>query len=98
GKTVPFKFHFGVPSCVPATIFETAGAALDAKEVGALLQNPDLFYLSEMMNFPGVLQNDEVVLAKIAAAKKAGKPIDGHAPGLRGEAAKKYFEAGCSTD
>lgn len=98
GNTVPFKFHFGVPSCVPATIFETAGASLDAKEVEALLQREDLFYLSEMMNFPGVLQNDSEVMAKIAAAKKAGKPVDGHAPGLRGEDAKKYIEAGCSTD
>ena len=98
GNTVPFKFHFGVPSCVPATIFETAGASLDAKQVEELLQRPDLFYLSEMMNFPGVLQHDAQVLAKIAAAKKAGKPVDGHAPGLRGEDAKKYIEAGCSTD
>ena len=98
GNTVPFKFHFGVPSCVPATIFETAGASLDAKQVEELLQRPDLFYLSEMMNFPGVLQHDAQVLAKIAAAKKAGKPVDGHAPGLSGEDAKKYIEAGCSTD
>lgn len=98
GQTVPFKFHFGVPSCVPATIFETAGASLDAIQVEALLQRPDLYYLSEMMNFPGVLQNDAEVLAKIAAAKKMGKPVDGHAPGLRGENAKKYIEAGCSTD
>ncbi len=98
GKTVPFKFHFGVPSCVPATIFETAGASLDAREVEELLQRSDLFYLSEMMNFPGVLQSDAEVLAKIAAAKKLGKPVDGHAPGLRGAEAKKYIEAGCSTD
>ena len=98
GATVPFKFHFGVPSCVPATIFETAGASLNAKQVEELLQRNDLFYLSEMMNFPGVLQNDSEVLAKIAAAKKAGKPVDGHAPGLRGSDAQKYIEAGCSTD
>lgn len=98
GKTVPFKFHFGAPSCVPATVFETAGAALHAEEVDTLLQNEDIFYLSEMMNFPGVLYGDEAVYRKIAAAKKYGKPVDGHAPGLRGDDAKKYIEAGISTD
>jgi adenine deaminase len=98
GKTVPFKFHFGAPSCVPATIFETAGAALNAKDVEALLAMDDIFYLSEMMNFPGVLNGDEEVLEKIAAAKKINKPVDGHAPGLRGETAKKYIDAGMSTD
>ncbi len=98
GKKVPFKFHFGAPSCVPATIFETAGAALNAKDVEALLAMPDIFYLSEMMNFPGVLHEDEEVMQKIAAAKKINKPVDGHAPGLRGETAKKYIDAGMSTD
>ena len=92
GKTVPFKFHFGAPSCVPATIFETAGAALDANAVDALLQKKEIFYLSEMMNFPGVLFNDEEVMKKIASAKKYGKSVDGHAPGLRGADAKKYIE------
>jgi adenine deaminase len=98
GKTVPFKFHFGAPSCVPATIFETAGAALNAKDVEKLLSMDDIFYLSEMMNFPGVLHGDEEVLQKIAAAKKINKPVDGHAPGLCGEIAKKYIDAGISTD
>lgn len=98
GKTVPFKFHFGAPSCVPATIFETAGAALDANAVDLLLQKPEIKYLSEMMNFPGVLFNDEEVMKKIASAKKYGKPVDGHAPGLRGTEAKKYIDAGISTD
>jgi adenine deaminase len=98
GKKVPFKFHFGAPSCVPATIFETAGAVLNADEVDALLKNEDIFYLSEMMNFPGVLNNDPDVLAKIVAAKKYNKPVDGHAPGLIGAAAKKYIDAGISTD
>ncbi len=98
GKKVPFKFNFGAPSCVPATIFETAGAALDAADVETLLKLPEIKYLSEMMNFPGVLNNDEQVMLKIAAAKKYGKPVDGHAPGLRGELAKKYIEAGISTD
>ena len=98
GKTVPFKFHFGAPSCVPATHFETAGATISVEEVDTLLQSDDIFYLSEMMNFPGVLNNDTDVMKKIAAAKKHNKPIDGHAPGLIGAAAKQYIEAGISTD
>ena len=98
GRTVPFKFHFGAPSCVPATLFETAGAALDEDAVKQLLSEKDIFYLSEMMNFPGVLHNDKEVYAKIEAAKKYMKPVDGHAPGLRGADAKKYIEAGISTD
>lgn len=98
GKTVPFKFHFGAPSCVPATHFETAGATLDPDDVKKLLENDDIFYLSEMMNFPGVLHEDADVLKKIAAAHHLLKPVDGHAPGLRGEDAKKYIAAGISTD
>jgi adenine deaminase len=98
GKQTPFKFFFGAPSCVPATIFETAGAEVNEKEVDALLSRPEIYYLSEMMNFPGVLHNDPVVMAKIKAAQKHNKPVDGHAPGLRGEAAKKYIAAGISTD
>jgi len=94
GKTVPFKFHFGAPSCVPATIFETAGAAIDSTEVEQLLQRDDIYYLSEMMNFPGVLFRDAEVLKKIDAAVRAGKPVDGHAPGLRGEDARKYIAGG----
>lgn len=94
GRTVPFKFFFGAPSCVPATIFETAGATLDAEEVATLLQKEEIPYLSEMMNFPGVLYKDPVVMQKIQAAIQAGKPIDGHAPGLRGEQAREYIEAG----
>jgi adenine deaminase len=98
GRKVPFKFNFGAPSCVPATTFETAGATLNSKDVEALLQLHDIRYLSEMMNFPGVLFNDDEVLKKIAAAHKLNKPVDGHAPGLRGEKAKQYIEAGISTD
>ena len=98
GKQTPFKFFFGAPSCVPATIFETAGAEVNEKEVDALLSRPEIYYLSEMMNFPGVLHNDPLVIAKIKAAQKHNKPVDGHAPGLRGEAAKKYIDAGISTD
>jgi adenine deaminase len=98
GNTVPFKFNFGAPSCVPATIFETAGAELDHDDVKALLERPEIKYLSEMMNFPGVLYKDEEVLKKIAAAHKLGKPVDGHAPGLRGDAVQQYINAGISTD
>lgn len=91
GKQVNFKFNFGAPSCVPATTFETAGAALDSADVHTLLLKDEIKYLSEMMNFPGVLFNDEEVMKKIASAKALGKPIDGHAPGLRGEDARKYI-------
>ncbi|MBI9038237.1 MAG: adenine deaminase [Bacteroidales bacterium] len=98
GKKVPFKFYFGASSCVPATKFETSGANLGVKEIDELLQMDDIHYLSEMMNFPGVLFGDKEVMGKIATAKKYNKPIDGHAPGLKGEDAKKYIAAGISTD
>ncbi len=98
GKKVPFHFFFGAPSCVPATSFETAGATINSDQVAELLANKDIYYLSEMMNFPGVLFKDEEVLKKIKAAHTAGKPVDGHAPGLMGEDAKSYIEAGISTD
>lgn len=97
-KNTPFKFFFGAPSCVPATFFETAGAHIDATATEQLLTNPDIWYLAEMMNFPGVLNEDEEVMAKIGAAKRLGKPIDGHAPGLRGDAAAQYAAAGMTTD
>jgi adenine deaminase len=98
GKKVPFHFFFGAPSCVPATVFETAGAMIDSNQITELLASDDIYYLSEMMNFPGVLYNDPEVMKKISAAHQAGKPVDGHAPGLRGEEAKKYIAAGISTD
>jgi adenine deaminase len=98
GRKVPFKFNFGAPSCVPATIFETAGAALNSDDVKKLLEKEEIKYLSEMMNFPGVLCKDAEVMKKIAAAHALGKPVDGHAPGLRGKQAKEYIEAGISTD
>ncbi|MFN0016341.1 MAG: adenine deaminase, partial [Saprospiraceae bacterium] len=97
-RRVPVKFCFGAPSCVPATGFETAGAVLDAADVERLLENPAIGYLSEMMNFPGVLHGDAQCLAKIAAAYRLGKPVDGHAPGLRGDDARRYFAAGITTD
>ena len=98
GKQTPFKFHFGAPSCVPATSFESAGAVIDSEEIAELMANPDIYYLSEMMNYPGVLFDDAEVLKKIEWAKHFGKPVDGHAPGLRGEPIKKYIAAGISTD
>lgn len=98
GKKVPFKFNFGAPSCVPATTFESSGAVIDSEDIKKMMENPDIKYLAEMMNYPGVLFDDEEVLAKINHAKKNQKPIDGHAPGLRGEKISKYIAAGISTD
>jgi adenine deaminase len=98
GNKVPFKFYFGAPSCVPATVFETAGAELNSEDVEKLLQRKEIRYLSEMMNFPGVLNGDTEVIKKINSAKKNHKPVDGHAPGLRGDDARKYIAAGISTD
>jgi adenine deaminase len=98
GNTVPFKFNFGAPSCVPATSFETAGATIDSKAIDRLMRRDEILYLSEMMNFPGVLNGDEEVLEKIKTAHKYNKPVDGHAPGLTGELASKYINAGISTD
>ncbi|MEL0650160.1 adenine deaminase [Algibacter sp. TI.3.09] len=98
GKKVPFKFNFGAPSCVPATTFESAGAVIDSDDIKILLENPDIKYLAEMMNYPGVLFNDDEVMKKIAWAKYFNKPVDGHAPGIRGDDVSKYIRAGISTD
>lgn len=98
GRSVPFKFNFGAPSCVPATSFETAGATVSVADIEDLMKREEVLYLTEMMNFPGVLHNDADVMSKIAAAKRYNKPVDGHAPGLRGEQAKQYIGAGISTD
>jgi len=98
GKKVPLKFHFGAPSCVPATQFETAGAIIDSDGIKELMASPDIYYLAEMMNYPGVLFDDAEVLKKMEWAKYFNKPVDGHAPGLRGERIKKYISAGISTD
>jgi adenine deaminase len=98
GLKTPFKFYFGAPSCVPATIFETAGAKIDLEDIEAIFNMPRVNYLAEMMNFPGVLHKDPEVIAKIELAKKMGKQVDGHAPGLRGEDAKNYIAAGITTD
>lgn len=98
GKRVPLKFNFGAPSCVPATSFESAGAIIDSNDIKLMMENPDIKYLAEMMNYPGVLFDDKEVLTKIEHAKKNNKPIDGHAPGLRGDDVTKYISAGISTD
>ena len=97
-KKVPLKFHFGAPSCVPATSFESAGAIIDSEGIKELMGSPDIYYLAEMMNYPGVLFDDAEVLKKIQWAKHFNKPVDGHAPGLRGEPIKKYISAGITTD
>lgn len=94
----PFKFCFGAPSCVPATPFETAGAEITVADIARLFENPKIGYLAEMMNWPGVLHRDADVMAKIALAHAAGRPVDGHAPGLRGADAAHYASAGISTD
>lgn len=94
----PMKFNFGAPSCVPATDFETAGARIDEDEIDQLMSMPEIKYLAEMMNWPGVLYDDPMVKNKIEIAKKHNKPIDGHAPGLINEDADKYIRAGISTD
>lgn len=98
GKKVPLKFNFGAPSCVPATSFESAGAIIDSNDIKEMMENPDIKYLAEMMNYPGVLLDDSEVFAKIQHAKNNNKPIDGHAPGLRGDDITKYISAGISTD
>lgn len=98
GEEMPFTFAFGAPSCVPATRFETAGAEITADDIRELFKDKRILYLSEMMNWPGILNEDAEVLAKIAVAKKAKRPVDGHAPGLKGADARKYAKRGISTD
>ena len=98
GKKVPFKFFFGAPSCVPSTAFETAGATLNAEDIEELMASPDIYYLSEVMNYPGVINGDPEMMRKIEAAKRYGKPIDGHAPAVTGHDLQKYVGAGITTD
>jgi adenine deaminase len=98
GKKVPFKFFFGAPSCVPSTAFETAGFTLDANDIEELMASPDIYYLSEVMNYPGVIHEDPELMRKIAAAKNNKKPVDGHAPAVTGNDLQKYVGAGITTD
>ena len=97
-KKVPVKFYFGAPSCVPATPFESSGAIITPEDVKKLLSRDAVKYLSEMMNYPGVIFQDEGVMKKIQYAHDAGKVIDGHIPGISGQDLKKYAEAGITTD
>jgi len=97
-KKVPLKFWFGAPSCVPATIFETSGATIDSEKFREIINRDEIKFMSEVMNYPGVINNDPEIHNKIKMAKAACKPIDGHAPGLSGEALEKYISAGISTD
>ncbi|CAN5215119.1 adenine deaminase [soil metagenome] len=98
GKQVPFNFFFGAPSCVPATLFETAGAEIGTKEVEELLKREEVKYLAEVMDWPGVLSGNPNIKAKLDLAKKYDKVIDGHAPGLRKQDAANYIAAGITTD
>jgi adenine deaminase len=95
---VPLKFCFGAPSCVPASPFETTGHALNNKDIEELLKNSKIGFLAEVMNYPGVINKDPDIMAKLNIAKNYSKPIDGHAPGLSGEDLRKYVSAGISTD
>ncbi|PRZ01908.1 adenine deaminase [Marinilabilia salmonicolor] len=97
-KNTPLKCFFGAPSCVPATPLESSGAVIDSAQIERLLEKPEIIALSEMMNFPGVVNKDPEVLAKIKAAVDRNLPVDGHAPGLRGEDLKQYAAAGIGTD
>jgi adenine deaminase len=97
-KTVPFNFFFGAPSCVPATIFETAGACIDAQGIETLMQSNDIWYLAEVMNYPAVIHRDQEMMQKVQAAHYVNKPVDGHAPGLTGKDLQEYISAGISTD
>ncbi len=98
GKKANFHFNFCAPSCVPSTGFETSGATIDHNGIAALLESNDMCALAEFMNAFGVITNDKECLAKLEAAKKAGKPVDGHASGLHGQDLLKYSAAGISTD
>jgi adenine deaminase len=94
----PFKSFFGAPSCVPATSFETSGAVIGPGQVSALLSRDEIRFLTEVMNYPGVIAREPSLMKKIEAARAAGKCIDGHAPGLRGKALADYINAGILTD
>ena len=95
---IPLDIFFMVPSCVPATEFDTAGAALYASDMFPFLQDPRVLGLGEVMNYPGVLAREPSLMDKIALFSSAGKPIDGHAPGLKGGALSAYIAAGIGSD
>jgi len=95
---VPLKFYFGAPSCVPATPYESSGAIINSDDILELISMPEIKYLAEMMNYPGVIFNDREVAKKLSMARQFNKPVDGHAPGLSGESLRKYISAGITTD
>ncbi|MEO5581085.1 MAG: adenine deaminase [Saprospiraceae bacterium] len=97
-EDLPLEIIFGAPACVPASAFETSGAKLDSKMVEKLLKDPRIGYLSEVMNYPGVIHRDPELIQMISAAKKLKKRVDGHAPGLRGDDLRLYQSAGIETD
>ena len=97
-KDAEIKFYFGAPSCVPASPFDDCYKVLDSSEIEKLLVRDDIYFLGEMMNFPGVIYSDQDVIKKIEAAKRNGKQVDGHAPGLKDDSLSKYISAGISTD
>ncbi len=96
--SVPLRVFFTAPSCVPATPFETSGASLGLGDVEALLREPDVVALGEVMDYPAAIARDADVMAKIGAANHAGKPIDGHCPMVTGEDLRRYASLGISTD
>lgn len=100
GRKTRFNFCFGAPSCVPAVggDVETCGKVIDVNDIEALMAREDIGFLAEMMNFPGVLAGNKEVMAKIKAAQRHGKPVDGHAPRLMGQERYKYAATGITTD
>ncbi len=95
---LPIDVYLMVPSCVPATDFDTAGAALYASDMHPFIREPRVLGLGEVMNYPGVLYKDQKLLDKIAIFRDSGMPIDGHAPGLTGGALSAYIAAGIGSD
>ena len=100
GRMAQFNFCFGAPSCVPALggDVETNGATIDAEDIEKLMARQDIGFLAEMMNYPSVLAGDGEIMRKIEAARRHGKPVDGHAPGLTGHQRDQYAAAGITTD
>jgi adenine deaminase len=96
GSQAPMSILAMAPSCVPATHMSTAGASLNAVDLQALRDDPRVLGLAEMMNFPGVLMGQSDVLDKLRAF--AGRPMDGHAPGLHGRSLNAYVAAGIGSD
>lgn len=98
GRHRKVSFFWTIPSCVPATHLDHAGACIGVEATERMARSGRFVGLSEMMNVPGVLNVEENVVGKLRVARKAGLPIDGHAPGLKGEALHRYVSAGISTD